>query len=133
MPSRSSAGRKRRSRSSREAAPAHGGRARGAAPVFAALGSEVRLALLDRLGSGGVLSITSLTEGTQVTRQAVTKHLQILAGAGLVRGTGRGRTHVWEIQSARLEDARRWLDRIAAQWDEALGRLKASLEEDRAG
>jgi hypothetical protein len=50
-----------------------------------------------------------------------------------VRGTGRGRTHVWEIQSARLEDARRWLDRIAAQWDEALGRLKASLEEDRAG
>jgi DNA-binding transcriptional ArsR family regulator len=102
--------------------------ARSAAPVFAALGNEMRLALVDRLCGGGVMSITSLTEGTDVSRQAVTKHLRVLADAGLVRGTGRGRTHVWEIEPARLADARQWLDRISDQWDEALARLKASLE-----
>ena len=99
-----------------------------AAPLFAALGNETRLGLMARLGAGGPLSITRLTEGTKVTRQAVTKHLRVLAGAGLVRSAGRGRTHVWEIEPARFDEARRWLDQIEGQWDEALGRLKASLE-----
>lgn len=100
----------------------------GAAPVFAALGDETRLGLVARLCMGGPMSIVRLTAGTTVTRQAVTKHLHVLAGAGLVRGTRVGRDHVWEIELARLDEARRWLDHIAGQWDEALGRLKASLE-----
>jgi DNA-binding transcriptional ArsR family regulator len=99
-----------------------------AAPVFAALGDETRLDLVARLCSGGPMSITQLTDGAAVTRQAVTKHLHVLAGAGLARGTRVGRDHVWEIDADRLEDARRWLDHIERQWDEALGRLKEALE-----
>jgi DNA-binding transcriptional ArsR family regulator len=98
------------------------------APVFAALGDPTRLALVARLCARGPMSIVRLTEGARVTRQAVTKHLHVLAGAGLVRGTRMGRDHLWEIEPARLGEARRWLDHIVGQWDEALGRLKASLE-----
>ena len=99
-----------------------------AAPLFAALGDETRLDLVARLCSGGPMSITRLTEGAGVTRQAVTKHLHVLAGAGLARGTRVGRDRVWEIDARRIDDARRWLDHIESQWDEALARLKASLE-----
>ncbi|HKD99821.1 MAG TPA: metalloregulator ArsR/SmtB family transcription factor [Planctomycetota bacterium] len=105
-----------------------GGALAEAAPVFAALGDATRLDLVSRLSSGGPMSIARLTEGADVTRQAVTKHLHVLAGAGLARGTRVGRDHVWEIDSHRFDDARRWLDHIESQWDEALGRLKASLE-----
>src|SRR5690348_1540638 len=98
-----------------------------AAAVFAALGDETRLALVDRLCRGGPMSITRLTEGTAVTRQAVAKHLRVLAAAGLARGTRTGRDHVWEIEPSRLDETRRWLDHIQGQWDRALARLKASL------
>jgi len=74
------------------------------------------------------MSIVRLTVGAGVTRQAVTKHLHVLGGAGLVRGVRAGRDHVWQIEPARLDEVRRWLDHIEGQWDEALGRLKASLE-----
>ncbi len=108
------------------------GRRRGglaeAAPLFAALGDGTRLDLVARLCTAGPMSIARLTAGAAVTRQAVTKHLHVLAGAGLARGTRVGRDHVWEIDAARLDEARRWLDHIGGQWDEALGRLKASLE-----
>jgi DNA-binding transcriptional ArsR family regulator len=110
------------------AGPRRGTGLAGAAPVFAALGDETRLGLVARLCAGGPASIVRLTEGTRVTRQAVTKHLHVLAGARLVRGARVGRGSVWEIEPARLDEARRWLDHIAGQWDEALGRLKASLE-----
>jgi len=106
---------------------ARGGLA-GAAPLFAALGDETRLALVARLCTDGPLSIARLTEGVRVTRQAVTKHLHVLAGAGLARATQRGRDRVWQIDAGRLDEARRWLDHIEGQWDEALARLKATLE-----
>jgi len=96
--------------------------------VFSALGDPTRLGLVARLCASGPLSIVRLTEGARVTRQAVTKHLHVLAGAGLVRGTRVGRDHLWEIEPSRLDEARRWLDHIAGQWDETLGRLKDSLE-----
>jgi DNA-binding transcriptional ArsR family regulator len=76
----------------------------------------------------GPSSIVRLTADAHVTRQAVTKHLHVLAGAGLVRGARRGRDRVGEIEASRLDEARRWLEHIAGQWDEALARLKASLE-----
>ena len=100
-----------------------------AAPLFAALGDEKRLALLNRLGGGGVLSIAELASGSAVTRQAITKHLRVLAGAGLVRDQRRGREHVWELKIQRVEDARRYLDQISQQWDDALARLKQFVEE----
>jgi DNA-binding transcriptional ArsR family regulator len=100
-----------------------------AAPLFAALGDETRLALLDRLGTGGPQSITRLTAGSTVTRQAITKHLHILAAAGLVHDVRRGREHIWELDRERLDEARRSLDQIEQQWDEALERLKKFVEE----
>src|SRR5262245_16410980 len=87
-----------------------------AAPVFAALGDETRLDLVNRLCADGPLSITRLTDGTRVTRQAITKHLRVLADAGLATGTRIGRDHVWKIDARRLDDARRWLDHIERQW-----------------
>jgi DNA-binding transcriptional ArsR family regulator len=100
-----------------------------AAPVFAALGDATRLGLVARLCGDGPLSIASLSEGSGVTRQAVTKHLHALAGAGLVRDTRRGRERIWELEPRRLERARRSLELISDQWDLAIGRLKAFVEE----
>lgn len=100
-----------------------------AVPVFAALGDPTRLTLIGRLSVEGPLSITRLSEGTGVTRQAVTKHLFALGDAGLVRDSRRGRERVWELEVRRLEEARGYLDRIAAQWDAAAHRLKAFVEE----
>jgi len=101
-----------------------------AAPIFAALGDATRLRLVTRLCEGGPLSITVLSEGTAVTRQAITKHLRSLSDAGLVRDTWRGRERLWELEPGRLEKARGCLDEISAQWDAAIGRLKAFVEED---
>ena len=100
-----------------------------AVPVFAALGDPTRLGLVARLGAGGPLSIAHLTAGSAVTRQAVTKHLIVLAGAGLVRDVRRGRERIWELEPDRLAAARRYLDEISGQWDEALARLKELVEE----
>lgn len=100
-----------------------------AAPVFAALGDETRLALVSRLGSSGPLSIARLTDGSKVTRQAITKHLEILSQAGLVRDERRGRERLWMFEGERLEQARRCLDQISTQWDEALERLKNFVED----
>ncbi len=99
-----------------------------AAPLFAALGDETRLRLVSLLSSGGPTSITELTVGTVVTRQAITKHLRVLADAGLVRGSRDGRASVWELEPRRLEAARRSLALISKQWDDALGRLKTFVE-----
>jgi DNA-binding transcriptional ArsR family regulator len=104
-------------------------RVRASAPVFAALGDETRLRLVARLGTEGPLSIARLTRGTDVTRQAVTKHLQVLAGAGLARGTRQGRERLWQLDPAPLAEARRYLDLVSEQWDAALLRLKAAVEE----
>lgn len=100
-----------------------------AAPVFAALGHETRLALVERLGAGGPRSIAQLTAGSDVTRQAITKHLRVLAAAGLAHDTRRGREHIWELDTDRLDEARRRLDQIGRQWDEALERLRTFVEE----
>ena len=101
-----------------------------AGPVFSALGDETRLAVVARLSAGGPQSIARLTEGSGVTRQDITKHLTVLAGAGLVRDARRGRERIWELDTKRLDDASRWLEQISKRWDEALGRLKKFLEGD---
>lgn len=100
-----------------------------AAPVFAALGDETRLGLVARLSAGDRISITRLTERTGVTRQAVTRHLEVLEDAGVVRGTRRGRERLWEIEPKRIDLARRSLDEISRWWDNKLSALKAKLEE----
>jgi DNA-binding transcriptional ArsR family regulator len=102
-----------------------------AAPVFAALGDATRLGLLRRLSADGPLSITRLSEGTGVTRQAITRHLHALRRAGLVRDARRGRERVFALEPKRLEKVRQYLEHVAAQWDAAAARLKAFVEEER--
>jgi len=85
----------------------------GAAPVFAALGDQMRLRLVARLCAEGPLPLVRLSNGMDVTRQAVTKHLHALAGAGLVRAERKGRERIWRIKVGWLAHVRRWLDRIS--------------------
>lgn len=99
-----------------------------AAPVFAALGDETRLGLVVRLGTDGPLSITRLTSGSAITRQAITKHLIVLAGAGLVHDVHRGRERIWALDTDRLAEAQLYLDQISRRWDEALDRLAKLVE-----
>jgi DNA-binding transcriptional ArsR family regulator len=102
------------------------------APVFAALGDEIRLTLVAALCVGGAMSITQLTSGTEVSRQAVTKHLSVLAAAGLVRDIKVGRERLWEFEAAQLDEARRTLELIGQQWDHALAKLKFTVESNPA-
>ena len=96
--------------------------------VFAALGDGTRLILLTKLSSGSRVSIAHLTEGSRLTRQAITKHLRVLQDAGLVRGIRHGRETLFELEPEPLDEARRALDTISRQWDEALARLKSFVE-----
>ena len=99
-----------------------------AATIFAALGDRTRIRLLLALNAGSRRSITQLTMGSRSTRQAVTKHLRVLHSAGLVRRTRRGRETLFELVPQPLDEARRALDLIAEQWDDALARLKVLVE-----
>lgn len=105
------------------------GMVQGSAKLFAALGDETRLRLVARLCADGPLSITRLSAGSKVTRQAITKHLRMMEGAGLVRNTRHGRESVWRLEQRRLEDGHRYLDTISKQWDAALGRLREFVED----
>jgi len=100
-----------------------------AALLFAALGDSTRLALVHRLAAGPA-SITALTDscGGAMTRQGMTKHLRVLATAGIAAGRREGREHVWALNQKKLDEARRALDVITRHWDDALARLKAHVE-----
>jgi DNA-binding transcriptional ArsR family regulator len=99
------------------------------AAVFAALGDETRLSVLTRLAGGRPQSISRLTAGTRLSRQAVTKHLRVLADAGVVRNVRAGRESLFELEPRSIEEVRNYLDRISKEWDDALARLKAHLED----
>ena len=98
------------------------------ASLFAALGDETRLSVLAKLSRGEPQSIARLTAGTELTRQAVTKHLRVLAEAGVVRSVRSGRESLFELKPQTLADARDYLDEVSRQWDHALARLKAHVE-----
>lgn len=117
-----------RGRALPKTAPLRGPALRKFAPIFAALGDETRLRLIAVLCAGGALSIAQLTSGTDITRQAVTKHLHVLAEAGLVHDVKVGRERRWQFEPAQMEEARRSLEVIARQWDHALNRLKMAVE-----
>jgi DNA-binding transcriptional ArsR family regulator len=110
------------------------GGAAGADPslahVFAALGDPIRLQLVSALSAGGALSIAQLTQGTDISRQGVTKHLNVLAEAGVVSDIRLGRERLWQLEPAGINDAGRALDAIGRQWEQALSRLKRFVEKD---
>ena len=101
----------------------------GRASVFAALGDETRLSVLTKLCNGQPQSISRLTAGTNLSRQAVTKHLRVLANAGVVRGVRSGRESLFELEPRPIEEVRNYLDQVSRQWDDALARLKSHVEE----
>ena len=98
------------------------------AAVFAALGDATRLSVVARLSAGEPQSISRLTDGTRLSRQAVTKHLRVLADAGVVRSMRLGRESLFALEPQPLTDVRDYLDRVSRQWDDALARLKAHVE-----
>ena len=100
----------------------------GLAKVFFALGDATRLRLIAVLCAGGAYSIAQLTTTTELTRQAVTKHLQVLAGAGLVKDLRMGRERLWQFDPAQVEEARKSLEVIGRQWESTLGKLKGFVE-----
>jgi DNA-binding transcriptional ArsR family regulator len=105
-------------------------RAAASAPVFAALGDPQRMVLVSRLSQKGPLSLSDLTEGSAITRQAVTKHLRVLEAAGLARCERSGRETLWQLDRRPLAAARDHLDLIARQWDKAMERLRLFVEDD---
>jgi len=107
---------------SRARPPAH-------AILFAALGDKTRLALIARLGAGAPSSIAQLTASTRLTRQAVTKHLRVLERSGLVHSVRAGRESRFALDPRPIADMRQYLDLISRQWDQALERLKALVED----
>lgn len=104
-------------------------RRRTFAPIFAALGDETRLALIDRLSRGEPQSISELAEGSPISRQAITKHLKVLEEAGLVESNRAGRESRFALTPTPLGEARDYLDFVSSEWDQALARLKAFLDE----
>jgi DNA-binding transcriptional ArsR family regulator len=114
--------------SQRDRSGAGSGR-RAHAAVFAALGDETRLTLVARLSDGRRASISQLTEGSKLTRQAVTKHLRVLERARIVHGVRAGRESLFELDPKPMEDIKEYLNLISEQWDQALGRLRSYVED----
>jgi len=98
------------------------------APVFAALGDKTRLLLVAKLSDGRRYSIAQLTEGSRLTRQAITKHLRVLNRVGMVRSTATGREKLFEFNPRPLDGMKEYLDLVSQQWDQALARLKLFVE-----
>jgi DNA-binding transcriptional ArsR family regulator len=98
------------------------------AAIFAALGDETRLSVLAKLCNGEPQSISRLTSGTDLTRQAVTKHLRVLESAGVVCSVRVGRESLFELEPKPINEVRKYLDHVSKQWDDALARLKLFVE-----
>jgi DNA-binding transcriptional ArsR family regulator len=105
-----------------------GARLQDYASVFAALGDETRLSLVAKLSNGQPQSISQLTENSRLTRQAVTKHLRVLEGAGIVHGTYSGRENLFELDTRPFKDVHEYLQFVSEKWDDALDRLRSFVE-----
>jgi DNA-binding transcriptional ArsR family regulator len=109
--------------------PRHRSQLKDRASVFAALGDETRLSLVGKLSNGPPQSISRLAEGSTLTRQAITKHLRVLEGAGVVHSVRVGRESLFEFKPAPLKEIRSYLERVSDQWDDALARLKSFVDD----
>lgn len=99
-----------------------------AAAVFAAMGDETRLRIVSRLATGEPCSVSQLTEGMEITRQAVAKHLKVLKAVGLIHVTKAGRESLCELVPDAFVDIKDYLDFVSRQWDDTLSRLKTFVE-----
>lgn len=99
------------------------------ARVFAALGDETRLLLIAKLADGRPRSISQLTTGSRLTRQAITKHLGVLQQVQLVRSVRHGREKQFALDPQPIDELKEYLNRVSVQWDNALARLKGFVED----
>src|SRR5829696_3283928 len=102
--------------------------AAASAAIFAALGDETRLGLIARLSDDGPLSIASLADGFDMSRQAISKHLRVMNDAGIATSGRRGRETVWQLEPRALADATKYLQMISKDWDDKLRQLKRLVE-----
>lgn len=93
--------------------------------VFAALGDATRRNVLHEVASRGQATATELAADLPISRQAVVKHLAVLADAGLVLASKEGREQRYRPTPAPLADAIEWMTTLGAQWDRRLARLAA--------
>ena len=100
-----------------------------AAPLFDALGDPNRLRIVVRLCDGGPSSTSQVTQAVAVTRQAATKHLELMEAAGLVVSDRRGRERIWTLQAQSLIQAGDYLTQLSRRWDAAIDRLRAYVED----
>ena len=100
-----------------------------AAPLFDALGDPNRLRIVVRLCESGPSSTSQVTGSVSVTRQAATKHLELLEAAGLVASSRRGRERIWSLQTRPLIDAGDYLTQLSRRWDAAIDRLRTYVED----
>lgn len=100
-----------------------------AASVFAALGDETRLTLVRKLTTGPPRSISQLTQGSKLSRQAITKHIRVLQRAGVLRSIRQGRETLCAFDPKPIQAAQAYLDSLSEQWDQALSRLKSFVED----
>lgn len=101
-----------------------------AALAFAALGDETRLTIVGKLAGGERQSITGIATGSKLSRQAITKHLRVLEGAGLVHCERAGRETLFALSPQPIEELKSYLDIVSEQWDDALMRLKNYVERE---
>jgi DNA-binding transcriptional ArsR family regulator len=95
--------------------------------VFAALADPTRREVIRALSRQGPSTATGLAEGLPVTRQAVAKHLDALASAGLVTATRRGREKLYQISPRPFTDAVSWMADLGKRWDDRLAALHAHV------
>ncbi|MGB9226816.1 ArsR/SmtB family transcription factor [Mycobacterium sp.] len=99
------------------------------APLFDALGDPNRLRIIVRLCDVGPCSTSQVTQAIPVTRQAASKHLQLLEAAGLVTSSRRGRERLWTVRTEPLARASEYLTQLSRRWDAALERLRVFVED----
>jgi DNA-binding transcriptional ArsR family regulator len=97
--------------------------------VFAALADPTRRAILAALASGGPATATDLADQLPITRQAIAKHLALLAAAGLVTAEPGERRRVrYRLRSEPMQVAQQFLAALARDWDSTLGALTDHLD-----
>ncbi|CAN5438912.1 hypothetical protein BH10ACT1_BH10ACT1_39300 [soil metagenome] len=96
--------------------------------MFAALADPTRRQILQAVGLRGATTATELAADLPVSRQAVVKHLQALALAGLVDSERVGREQRFRLTPAPLDEALRWMVEVGAAWDERLDRLRRRFD-----
>ena len=99
--------------------------------VFNAVADPTRRQILERLRAKGPLTIKDLAAPLPISRQAVTKHLDILRASGLIRMERVGRERLHSLVADPLREVEDWLEPYAEEWDRRLKRLKQHLEDKK--